>query len=89
VLAVVIRAFPDYRWELRHLVVDAPWVAAHLAGTGTHRGTFLGVQATGRPVHVQEFAIYRIDTGRIAEVWGTAFHEDLLQQLSGNAGAAA
>ena len=88
VLAVVVHAFPDYRWELRHLVVDAPWVAAHLTGTGTHRGTFLGVQATGRPVHAQEFAIYRIDTGRIAEVWGTAFHEDLLQQLSGNGGAA-
>jgi predicted ester cyclase len=70
VLAVVIRAFPDYRWERCHLVIDAPWVAAHLTDTGTHRGTFLGVQATGRPVHVQEFAIYRIDTGRIAEVWG-------------------
>jgi predicted ester cyclase len=81
VLAVVVRAFPDYRWELRHLVVDAPWVAAHLTDTGTHRETFLGVQATGRSVHAREFAVYRIETGRIAEVWGTAFHEDLLEQL--------
>jgi predicted ester cyclase len=80
-LAVVVRAFPDYRWELRHLVVDAPWIAAHLTDTGTHRDTFFGVQATDRSVHAREFAIYRIDTGRIAEVWGTAFHEDLLQQL--------
>ena len=80
-LAVVVRAFPDYRWELRHLVVDAPLVAAHVTDTGTHRDTFLGVQATSRSVHVQEFAVYRIDSGRIAEVWGTAFHEDLLQQL--------
>jgi predicted ester cyclase len=81
VLAVVVRAFPDYRWELRHLLVDAPWVAAHVSDTGTHRETFLGVQATGRVVRVQEFALYRIDAGRIAEVWGTDFHGDLLQQL--------
>jgi predicted ester cyclase len=52
-LRAVVRAFPDYRWELRHLVVDAPWIAAHLADTGTHRGAFLGVQATGRSVSTQ------------------------------------
>jgi predicted ester cyclase len=80
-LQAVVRAFPDFRWELRHLVVDAPWIAAHLADTGTHRGTFRGVQATGRPVSTQEFAFYRVDAGRIAEVWGTAFHVLLLEQL--------
>jgi predicted ester cyclase len=77
----VVRAFPDYRWELRHLAVDAPWIAAHLTDTGTHRGPFFGVQATGRPVTAQEFAFYRIDAGRIAEVWGMDFHVLLLEQL--------
>jgi len=80
-LATVVRAFPDYRWELRHLVVDAPWIAAHLADTGTHRGPFFGVGATGRSVSTPEFAIYRVDAGRIAEVWGEAFHLLLLEQL--------
>jgi predicted ester cyclase len=80
-LRPVVRAFPDYRWELRHLVVDAPWIAAHLADTGTHRGRFHGVEATGRSVSTQEFAFYRIDAGRIAEVWGMAFHVELLEQL--------
>jgi predicted ester cyclase len=80
-LQAVVGAFPDYRWDLRHLVVDAPWIAAHLADTGTHRGPFLGVQATGRSVSTQEFAFYRLDAGRIAEVWGTAFHVHLLEQL--------
>jgi predicted ester cyclase len=80
-LSAVVRAFPDYRWELRHLVVNAPWIAAHLADTGTHRGNFRGFQATGRSVSTQEFAFYRVDAGRIAEVWGTAFHVQLLEQL--------
>ena len=68
-------------WELRRLVVDAPWIAVQLTDTGTHRDTFLGVQATGRSVAVPEFAFYRVDAGRIAEVWGSAFHVHLLEQL--------
>ena len=80
-LRAIIRAFPDYRWELRHLLVDPPWIAAHFADTGTHRGPLLGVPATGRPVSTQEFAFYRVDAGRIAEVWGTADNLRLLQQL--------
>ena len=77
----VVRAFPDYRWELRHLVVDAPWIAAHFADTGTHRAPFLGVPATGRCVSTQEFAFYRVEAGRIAEVWGTADDLHLVRQL--------
>jgi predicted ester cyclase len=77
----VIRAFPDFRWEPRHLMADAPWIAVHLADTGTHRGASLGVEATGRSVSTQEFAFCRVDAGRIAEVWGTAFHAHLLEQV--------
>jgi predicted ester cyclase len=62
-------------------VVEVPWIAAHVADTGTHREPFLGVQATGRSVSTHEFAFYRVDAGRIAEVWGTAFHVHLLEQL--------
>jgi aspartyl-tRNA synthetase len=80
-LRAVVRAFPDYRWELRHLVVDPPWIAAHLADTGTHRESFFGVEATGRSVSTNEFAFYRIDAGRIAEVWGMSFHVQLLEQI--------
>jgi steroid delta-isomerase-like uncharacterized protein len=80
-LRAVIRAFGDYRWELRHLVVDEPWIAAHFTDTGTHGGSFLGVPATGRSVSTQEFAFYRVRDGRIAEVWVTADDLHLLQQL--------
>jgi steroid delta-isomerase-like uncharacterized protein len=81
-LRAVVRAFPDYRWELRHLVVEAPWIAAHFADTGTHRGRFLDVPATGRSVSTQEFAFYRIEAGRIAEVWVTADDLEILRQIS-------
>ena len=80
-LRPVVAGFPDFRWELRHLVIDAPWIAAHLTDTGTHRGTFQGVAPTGRPVTAEEYAFYRIEAGRIAEVWGTSFDVLLLDQL--------
>ncbi len=80
-LQAVVQAFPDYRWDLRHLVVQGDWVAAHLADSGTHRGTFLGVAPTGRAVSTQEFAFYRFAAGRIAEVWVTADDLRTLDQL--------
>jgi hypothetical protein len=49
----IVDAFPDYRWELRHLIVEAPWIAAHLTDAGTHRGAIYGVPATGRSVTIQ------------------------------------
>jgi steroid delta-isomerase-like uncharacterized protein len=80
-LQAVVQAFPDYRWDLQHLFVSGAWVSAHFRDTGTHRGTFLGVPATGRAVSTQEFAIYRFQAGRIAEVWVTADNLRLLDQL--------
>ena len=78
---VIVRAFPDFRWELRHLVIDAPWIAAHLTDAGTHREPFFGVRPTNRFVSIEEFAFYRIDDSQIAEVWGMDFHVNLLEQI--------
>ena len=80
-LRTVVAAFPDFRWTLRHLVVDPPWIAAHLTDTGTHRGVFETIEPTGRAVSTEELACYRIEAGRIAEVWGTPFGLHLLEQV--------
>jgi predicted ester cyclase len=61
-LAAFVDAVPDFRWDLRHLLVDGCWLSAHLVDTGT--------TAAGRAVSVQEFAIYRVAAGRIVEAWG-------------------
>lgn len=69
-LRAVVEAFPDYHWDLRHLLIDGDRLSAHLIDTGTHAGTFLGVPATGRAISAQEFAIYRVHRGKIVECWG-------------------
>jgi aspartyl-tRNA synthetase len=80
-LQAVVRAFPDYHWDLRHLLIDGSWLAAHFIDTGTHRGEFLNAAATGRRVSTQEFALYRIDEGKIVEIWVSADNLSLLHQL--------
>jgi predicted ester cyclase len=80
-LQAVVDAFPDYRWGLRHLLIDAPWLSARFIDTGTHSGPFLGIPATGRVVRTQEFAVYRVDPGKIVEVWVAADNLSLLNQL--------
>jgi predicted ester cyclase len=80
-LEEVVSAFPDYRWELQHLLVEGSHIAAHFTDTGTHLGTFRDIPATGRTVTTQEFAIYRVEAGKIAEVWGTADNLRLVEQL--------
>lgn len=80
-LRAVVTAFPNYRWELQHLVVERDWLAAHLHDTGTHLGMVFGEPATGRSVSTEEFAFYRIEGARIVEVWVTADNLHLLRQL--------
>ncbi|MEJ3651758.1 ester cyclase [Actinomycetes bacterium KLBMP 9759] len=80
-LQAVVEAFPDYRWDLQRLLVDPPWICAHFRNSGTHRGAFEGIPATGRPVSTQEFALYRVDAGKIVEVWVTADDLALVKQI--------
>ncbi len=80
-LHAVVEAFPDYSWQLHHLAVDPPWLAAHLLDRGTHHGPFHGVPATGRTVTTQEFAFYRIAAGKISEVWVTGDDLSTFAQL--------
>ncbi len=64
--------FPDYRWELRRVVLEGEWLAVHLHDTGTRRGDFLGARGDGARVETDEFDMYRIVDGLILEVVGTA-----------------
>jgi len=38
-LREVVRAFPDYHWQLRGLLIDGDSIAAHFTDTGTHLGS--------------------------------------------------
>ncbi|OBH35501.1 hypothetical protein A5691_06385 [Mycobacterium sp. E183] len=80
--APVISAFPDWHWEMRHIVVDEENIVVHFEVTGTHRGTFQGIEATGRRVSISEFTLYRVEEGKFAEVWDLVDMAALITQIS-------
>jgi predicted ester cyclase len=81
-LAALFTGFPDHQWKRITVVVEGDRIAAHLRARGTHRGPFLGVQATGRHVNVAEFAFYRVVAGRVVEYAGSSDDAGLLAQLT-------
>ena len=48
---------------------------------GTHRGVFLGVEATGKRVSYDLISIARVEGGKIAERWTLFDKHAILQQL--------
>jgi steroid delta-isomerase-like uncharacterized protein len=60
-------AFPDMHWSVEEQIAEGDKVVTRFDWTGTHRDTFLGVPATGRPVKVWGIVIDRILNGKIKE----------------------
>jgi predicted ester cyclase len=72
-------SFPDLQAFVEDVVVEGDRAAGRVRYIGTHRGTFLGVRATGKAVDFEAFHLVRFAEGRIVEWWGTA---DLLGALN-------
>jgi steroid delta-isomerase-like uncharacterized protein len=75
------RAFPDCAVSVDLQLAEEDRVVTRYTVRGTHRDTFQGVAATGRPIQVSGIAIHRIAGGRIAEAWGYWDQASLLVQL--------
>lgn len=76
-------AFPDFHAVIDDLVIDPTTgkVAVRWSATGTHRGTYLGAQPTGKSIAFRGIEIIRVEDGRITERWGEWDGIDLLEQL--------
>jgi steroid delta-isomerase-like uncharacterized protein len=60
-------AFPDMYWHVEEQLTEGDRVLTRFEWTGTHRGEFLGVSATGRSVKIWGMVIDRFQEGRIKE----------------------
>ncbi len=60
-------AFPDLIFVIHEQVSEGEKVASRFEWTGTHKGAFLGVPATGRSVRVWGVVIDRLEAGRIKD----------------------
>ncbi len=78
---IMATGFPDLRFTIEDLLADGDKVIARTVFTGTHRGDFFGLPATGKAVTVSSIHIFRLDAGCIVEHWGNSDDLGMLRQL--------
>jgi len=67
ILRAMRAGFPDIVFSIEEQVAERDKVASRFEWTGTHRGEFLGIPATGRAVRVWGMVIDRLEDGRIKD----------------------
>jgi steroid delta-isomerase-like uncharacterized protein len=74
-------AFEHLNVTVEDMVAEGNKVTARFTARGIHKGQFMGLPPTGKPITMTGIEIFRIDNGKIAELWGEANLLGLMQQL--------
>ena len=74
-------AFQDLDVTVVDMVAEKDMVAARFTARGIHKGDFMGLPPTGKPIAMTGMEIFRLENGKIAELWGEANLLGLMQQL--------
>jgi len=74
-------AFEHLNVTVEEMVAEGDRVAARFTARGIHKGAFMGLPPTGKPITMTGMEIFRIEDCRIAELWGEANLLGLMQQL--------
>ena len=74
-------AFPDIRVTVHDTVEQGDKVAARWTANMTHRGNFLGIEASGRTASITGISFQRIEDGKIIEGWDNWDQLGLLVQI--------
>jgi steroid delta-isomerase-like uncharacterized protein len=76
-----LTTFPDQRVTLQQMVAEGDRVAVLATYSGTQTGPMASFPATGKAVTAPFLALFRIDSGRIAELWVEWDNLAMLEQL--------
>jgi predicted ester cyclase len=68
----VRETYADLCLTVERQIAEGEWVVTQVTARGTHRGTWLGIKPTGRPVVITGVNVDRVVRGRIVEHGGAA-----------------
>ena len=74
-------ALPDLTATMEDLVISGDRVVGRFVYRGTHRGEFMGIPASGRPVEMRSIDIWRVADGLFVEHWDELNTLEFFQQL--------
>src|SRR5438034_6074897 len=65
-------AFPDFDVQIVRAIEDKPLIAFHYTWSGTHRGLFAGIPATGRAIRAEGMSFIRSQGSQVIERWNVS-----------------
>lgn len=74
-------AFPDLKIQVETLLANEDKVAFAYTITGTHQGTFMTVEPTGKTIKARGMQISKFENGKMTERWGSSDELGILKQL--------
>ncbi|MBI1924864.1 ester cyclase, partial [Candidatus Poribacteria bacterium] len=77
----LLTGFPDFHLTTEDMIAEGDKVVNRFTARGTHKGEFLGIPPTGKPVIATGIGIFHIVGGLIEEDWLLLDNVGLLQQL--------
>jgi predicted ester cyclase len=81
-VAMALRsAFPDLRYTVEDAIEAGDKIVHRLAASGTMKGDFFGIPATGTRATWTEIHIGRVADGRLVEHWGLVDQLGMMVQL--------
>ena len=77
-----LAAFPDLHFAVEDILASGDKVVARVKYTGTNKGDFMGMKASGKRADVQLIDIFLFDgNGKVREHWGVIDLMAMMQQL--------
>lgn len=73
--------FPDLNFKIDELIAADDRVVARLTVTGTNKGQFMNMTATGKKVSYDAIDIFRLSNGKVIEHWGISDNLAMMTQL--------
>ena len=83
----LLAAFPDFQYTIDFTIAEGDKVVQRVTASGTMKGDFMGMKASGKHATWTETHIVRLVDGKVAEHWGNIDQVGMLQQLGFMPGA--
>ncbi len=75
-------AFPDLKVKADQVVVEGDWAVARVTMSGTQKGEFMGMPASGKKFKIQGIDMVKIKDGKATDRWGNFDQVSMMQQLA-------
>jgi steroid delta-isomerase-like uncharacterized protein len=80
-IGTFLNSFPDTHIKIEDEIAKGNLVVHRVTSSGTQRGEFMGIPASGKQISVTTISIFRISGGKISELWGVSDSLTMMQQI--------